>query len=111
MKERDVSRYLNKRVKELGGEIRRVTWQGRRNAPDKLVMLEGRSFFVEEKRPDEHATPAQRREHKRLRDAGLEVRVVSDYYTVEAALSDSEDDLDDFERADGPRWYPPPEHY
>lgn len=87
MKERDISRYLNRRVKELGGEIRRVTWQGRRNAPDKLVMLEGRSFFVEEKRPGETATAPQRREHKRLRDAGLEVRVVSTEYEVEAALS------------------------
>ena len=97
MKERDISRYLNKRVKELGGEIRRVTWQGRRNAPDKLVMLEGRSFFVEEKRPGERATSAQRREHKRLRDAGLEVRVVSTAYEVDAALSHAEIDMYDCE--------------
>jgi len=94
MKERDISRYLNKRVKELGGEIRRVRWIGRNGAPDKLVLLEGRSFWVEEKRPDKDATAAQAREHKRMRDAGLEVRVIDTHYDVEAALSHADDDAD-----------------
>lgn len=77
MKERDISRYLNKRVKELGGEIRRVTWQGRRNAPDKLVLLPGWAFFVEEKRPGESPTPAQLRERDRLQACGLSAYWVS----------------------------------
>lgn len=41
MRERDIERHLVRRVKELGGDCRKVTWQGRRGAPDRLVMLPG----------------------------------------------------------------------
>lgn len=87
MRERDISRYLNKRVKELGGEIRRVTWQGRRNAPDKLVLLPGWAFFVEEKRPGKDATAAQAREADRLRSSGLFMYVFATYEDVDAILN------------------------
>lgn len=39
MRERDIEAYLVARVKELGGEVRKVQWVGRRAAPDRLVML------------------------------------------------------------------------
>ena len=39
IRERDIERHLVKRVKELGGEVRKVQWIGRRGAPDRLVML------------------------------------------------------------------------
>ena len=39
MKERDIEAYLIARVKELGGETRKVKWIGRNSAPDRLVML------------------------------------------------------------------------
>lgn len=39
MLEREVEAYLKKRVEALGGEVRKVQWVGRKNAPDRLVML------------------------------------------------------------------------
>ena len=39
MKELTVERYLMRQVRKLGGEVRKVVWVGRRNAPDRLVML------------------------------------------------------------------------
>lgn len=39
MKEITVEEHLVKRVRELGGEVRKVKWIGRRNAPDRLIML------------------------------------------------------------------------
>ncbi|MBA4315591.1 MAG: hypothetical protein C0422_09750 [Alcaligenaceae bacterium] len=39
MRESQIEKYLVKRVKELGGEVRKVQWIGRRGAPDRLVML------------------------------------------------------------------------
>jgi hypothetical protein len=88
MKERDVSRYLNKRVKELGGEVRRVTWQGRRNAPDKLVLLPcyNVAFFAEEKRPGKLPTRAQTREHERMRACGIEVHSFSTHVEIEKLM-------------------------
>lgn len=39
MRESQIERHLVKRVKELGGEVRKVQWVGRQGAPDRLVML------------------------------------------------------------------------
>lgn len=39
MRERDIEAYMVKRVKAMGGEVRKVKWIGRRGAPDRLVML------------------------------------------------------------------------
>lgn len=86
MRERDISRYLNARVKQLGGEVRRVRWIGRNNAPDKLVLLPGWHFFVEEKRPGKDATDAQKREIARLRAAGFEVYVFDTPEVVDVTL-------------------------
>ena len=83
MKERDVSRYLTKRVKELGGEIRRVSWIGRNNAPDKLVGVPGAHCWAEEKRPGKDANDAQAREHKRMRAWGMVVFVIDTEEDVE----------------------------
>lgn len=86
MKERDISRYLNKRVAQLGGEVRRVKWIGRNGAPDKLVLLPGWHFFVEEKRPGKDATDAQKRERDRLLRAGVRVFLFSTPEEIDSAL-------------------------
>lgn len=49
MRESQIETHLVKRVKELGGECRKVIWPGRRGAPDRLVMLPG--FRVELRDP------------------------------------------------------------
>ena len=84
--EADVERYLTKRVKELGGEVRKVAWPGRRHAPDRLVLLPMRAFFVELKRPGEKPRAGQYREHRRLEGAGLIVMVIDRFDAVDAVL-------------------------
>lgn len=106
--EADVERYLVKRVKALGGEVRKVSWIGRKGAPDRLVMLPpmpyhssapivyhfARTIWIEVKAPGraigfpcgahEHA---QRREHQRMRKMGQRVEVVDSYERVDEVLS------------------------
>lgn len=102
MRERDIERHLVQRVKALGGEVRKVTWQGRRGAPDRLVMLPeyvncgehvvcrdprgARSIWVELKAPGEKPKAYQRREHERMQDFGLRVEVIDSIEAVEALL-------------------------
>lgn len=103
MLERDVERYLVKRVKTLGGEVRKVQWVGRRNAPDRLVMLPDTmdhagtwltsSAWVELKNPDTIKTfpanaheRAQHREHERMRALGQCVLVVGTIEQVDEWL-------------------------
>ena len=94
MKERDIEAHLVERVRELGGEIRKVKWIGRRGAPDRVVMLpRGRAssgsysacstLWVEVKNPETTKTfPAngherqQHREHERMRAMGQIVLVL-----------------------------------
>ena len=89
--EGDLRKKLKARVEAYGGEIRAVSWLGRRNAPDVLCLFpEGSRFsnqekgwyqdlhpFVETKAPKKGPTAAQAREHERMRAAGCTVLVIS----------------------------------
>lgn len=79
MRENQIEEHLHTRVRELGGDYRRLSWIGRNGANDDLILLprDSRHLLVECKRPGKTATTAQAREHDRLRAAGFEVHVVS----------------------------------
>lgn len=63
MRERDVKKYLLLRVSELGGQCRKLTYQGRRDAPDWMVLLpDCLVSFVELKRPGGKAEESQQAE-------------------------------------------------
>jgi hypothetical protein len=98
IRERDIERHLVKRVKELGGEVRKVQWIGRRGAPDRLVMLpigftwaghktNVTSVWVELKAPGKKAEPHQVREHERMRAMGQRVVVIDSIEGVEELLT------------------------
>jgi hypothetical protein len=98
MRESVIEKHLVKRVKELGGEVRKVQWIGRRGAPDRLVMLPfywhgpaayyvGRCFWVELKAPGVKPETYQLREHVRMREMGQRVVVIDSLEGVEELLS------------------------
>jgi hypothetical protein len=96
MRERDIEDYLVKRVKAMGGEVRKVQWIGRVGAPDRLVMLpkfgsgldfmHNRTVWVELKAPGAKPRPSQVREHKRMRAMGQRVEVIDSFEGVEGLL-------------------------
>lgn len=98
MRERDIERHLVNRVKELGGEVRKVEWIGRRGAPDRLVMLpvtfsfgqramsQGKTVWVELKAPGVEPESYQLREHERMRRLGQVVVVIDSIEGVEELL-------------------------
>lgn len=94
MRERDIEAHLVRRVKELGGEVRKVQWVGRASAPDRVVMLCGYTVWVELKSPETIVTfpadareRAQAREHKRMRAMGQRVEVIGTIEQVEELLA------------------------
>lgn len=88
MRERNIEAHLVKRVKELGGEIRKTQFVGHPGAPDRFVMLPARTrgFWVELKAPGQLPKPHQTREHNRMRRLGEIVEVVDSIEGVEALL-------------------------
>lgn len=99
MRERDIEKHLVQRVKELGGEVRKVKWIGRRGAPDRLVMLPevagdfgwdtifAQTIWVELKATGVAPEDYQIREHKRMRAMGQRVVVIDSIEGVEELLA------------------------
>ena len=98
MRESDIEKYLVRRVKDLGGEVRKVKWIGRIGAPDRVLFLppcfykamqdyDPRTIWVELKAPGEKARPSQVREHERMRAMGQRVEVIDSIAGVEDLLS------------------------
>lgn len=92
MLESAVEAYFVKRVKALGGEVRKVQWVARRKAPDRFAMFPDTSpnFWAEIKRPGYERNPhteAQEREHNRMRAMGEIVHVLDSFDAVDAALA------------------------
>ena len=98
MKESVIEKYLVKRVKALGGEVRKVQWIGINGAPDRLIMLPRfyglldfvgteRTCWVELKAPGVKPETHQLREHERMRKMGQRVVVIDSIEGVDALLA------------------------
>lgn len=84
-----IEAYLVKRVKELGGECRKITFINRPGGPDRYVMLptRNRGFWLELKATGQVPEQHQLREHNRMRRLGEIVEVADSIEAVEALLS------------------------
>lgn len=87
LRESIIEKYLVKRVKELGGEVRKVKWIGRRGAPDRVVMCGGVTIWVELKATGKVPLPHQAREHVRMWKRGQRVVVIDSIEGVEKLLT------------------------
>lgn len=98
-RERDVEAYLVQRVEELGGEVRKVKWIGRRSAPDRYILVPPRAnakrfmdainpiiAWVELKAPGEKPEDHQLREHERMRKLGAQVVVLDSRDAIDKFL-------------------------
>lgn len=66
-----------------GWLVRKVSWIGRRGAPDRLFLKDDRAVFIEFKRPGEEPEGQQLREFNRIKKAFVDTHWVD---SVEAAL-------------------------
>ena len=77
--------YFIRRVKDLGGEQRKVKWIARAGAPDRLVWWPKAPALIELKAPGKPAEPHQAREHERLRTA-FDVYVIDNREDLDALI-------------------------
>jgi hypothetical protein len=73
MLERDLETYLVGLCKTEGIYCRKFTSPGHVNVPDRILIHHGIVIFLELKKPKATPSPAQIREHTRMRDAGANV--------------------------------------
>lgn len=62
--------HIKKTVTSAGGAVRKVSWEGRVGAPDLLIMIGGRHWFIECKAPGESPRPSQLREFSIMEHLG-----------------------------------------
>jgi hypothetical protein len=87
-RESDIEKYLVKRVKDVGGQIRKAQWVGHVGAPDRRVMLPNRMpIWIELKAPGKKPEPHQIREHNRMRKLGELVEVIDSYEAVDNLIA------------------------
>lgn len=87
MLERDIKNYLVTRCKSLGIYHRKYTSPGHAGVPDWILANNSKVVFLELKAPKKEPTPAQWREIKILRDAGVYATYASSYAEIEFILS------------------------
>lgn len=84
MREIKIEKYLNDKVKSIGGLCWKFTSPGTRRVPDRLCILpNGRTIYIELKRPGEVPEPLQSKRHKQLRDRGHTVYVIDSLQGVD----------------------------
>lgn len=72
-------------AENAGWLVRKLSYVGRRGAPDRWFMKDGVVIFVEFKRSGKkRADPLQQREHLRMRNAGFTVHVIDN---IESGLA------------------------
>ena len=76
MLEAAIENPVVKRAEAAGYFVRKVSWVGRRSAPDRLFARKDRGqVFIEFKKPGAAETLSQKMEHDRMKAAGIEVHV------------------------------------
>lgn len=95
MLESALEKHFVKRANEHGAFVRKVKWIAHNGAPDRLVILNGKTVWVELKSPacgpcfpaSAHER-AQAREHDRMRAAGADVRVIWSREAIDALFTE-----------------------
>lgn len=83
-----VEKTVCNRAEKQGWYVRKVQWVGRRGAPDRLFIKDGRHVWIEFKDYGKDARANQESEHEKLRKAGAEVYVCVTEVQAARALRD-----------------------
>lgn len=76
VREASIERQFCMAVETVGGKAFKFTSLGAAGAPDRIVLLGGKAYFVELKAPGEKLRPLQRYRQRQLTKLGFAVHVI-----------------------------------
>ncbi len=76
MTEKYIEKHLRNEVEKLGGKAFKFSSPGNNGVPDRIVLYQGRCFFVELKKPGEELRPLQKVMVKLFKKLGFKVYVI-----------------------------------
>lgn len=84
--ERDIEKQLRVRVAALGGKAYKFSSPGNNGVPDRIVLIQGKCYFVETKQPGEELKPLQRAVKRDFAKLGFEVYKLDSFEDVDRFL-------------------------
>lgn len=87
MQETDIEKTLVRAVDEIGGKAFKFTSPGNAGVPDRVVLLNGKAYFIELKAPGQKLRPLQEYRRKQLEELGFEVYVIDSAAGVEEFIN------------------------
>ena len=88
MLERDIERRLRLGVKALGGKAYKFSSPGNNGVPDRIVLIQGKCFFVELKRSGKDLSPVQRAVKRDFEKLGFKVYKLDSISDVDKFLEE-----------------------
>lgn len=86
MYERELEKRLSKAIRDRSGICMKFVSPNCRGVPDRIVLLNGKTFFVEVKRPGGVISPIQKLMLNRLRKKGFRAFVIENDKELGIAL-------------------------
>lgn len=76
MRESEIENELRKQVLELRGKAFKFSSPGNNGVPDRIVLINGKCYFVELKKPGEELRPLQEAVKRKYESMGFKVYVI-----------------------------------
>lgn len=74
--EKDIEKYLTKKIKENGGLSLKWVSPGHKGVPDRIIIIKGETYLVEVKSPNGKLTPIQNFMQAKIGLCGVKVYVL-----------------------------------
>ena len=81
MREREIEKYLVQEIKKYSGVCWK--WTGTSGAPDRIIFINNRVFFVELKNEKGTVSPLQKLIHRKMANLGFIVHVLNSKEAVD----------------------------
>lgn len=85
--ENDIENYLIRKTEMLGGLCMKFVSPGRRGVPDRIILIDGKTFFVELKRPGGFLRKDQLKMREKFEKLGVSVYVVDTKQKADVLLN------------------------
>ena len=83
MREAKIEKYLKDEIEKIGGKAFKFSSPGNNGVPDRIVLLNGRTIFVELKRQGKDLRPIQNYRKKQFEKLGFEVVIIDSIEKVD----------------------------
>ncbi len=88
MRESKLERQLVSRIERIEGLVFKFTSPGNAGVPDRLILINGKTYFAELKAPGQKLRPIQKHQKRKIEEQGIKVYVVDSRESLEAMINE-----------------------